>query len=180
MTTDTGFDGQDVFDGIATGRPNKGVPTDEARLKRMPADYPAGYDANLCNRTYSYGGVSGLNNDRLACYLTNGATIGQLLSNGQQSEILDATIIQSPRFFFIPILNTLDRGTGQRDFPIVQFVPAFLDSNDAGNGLSGPTNRISLEIATFSIDALPEFIGDEGGNGIPYLGAGPRLVRLIK
>jgi Flp pilus assembly protein TadG len=135
-----------------------------------------------------------LNNDVLSCFLpgvpgqfklndlTSGNNLGALK--------LDPKIYESPRFFFVPVLN-YEVNPPNGFYPIVDFRAVFItDENpnaangsstaSATNGLAaGSTNLDSVTVYAFPYSALPSEASGNSGE-IPYIGAGPKIVRLVE
>lgn len=138
-----------------------------------------------------------INDDVLSCYLTNGTTSLADIASGSYSggEVLDPAIIDSPRFFFIPIIKVQPE-TGLKRYSIIDFRPAFLTDevvapssvrgthtatpthpNDGGNGLKIEHNDITqMKVIFFNLSAI-KF--PEGGDVMTYLGVGEKRLRLI-
>jgi hypothetical protein len=174
---------QEVKEGLVVGGTvNPGGFTFDGRLTGLPASVPAGCasaTANLFGKT--------IDNNVLSCYVTSGNTLADVTKNNP-SEVLDGSIVDSPRFFFIPVIYSRfspDNGY----YPILEFKAAFVTSEGWTGGsfptsqnglvLSGNGNSIdALQVQVFELNALPEWVASTEA-GIPYLGSGPKLVRLI-
>jgi Flp pilus assembly pilin Flp len=136
------------------------------------------------------GGPYKINDEVLSCYLTGGKSIGDIAKASYAGgPALDASILTSPRFFFVPVLKVQPSGGGNK-YAIIDFRPAFITDEQAissavknshtgtsDNGIMIQGNDIKqLKVVFFNFDALPR---DPGGNVIDYLGTGPKLVRLV-
>jgi hypothetical protein len=116
------------------------------------------------------------NNDVLSCFLENGTTAAQIAQpSGVTQDMLDPSIVNSPRFVWIPVVYASDRALNDYQ-PILKFVPGLITSQtmtqsadefDAANpgfhnglecnGNSWPCNSLSrIRIFTFNPDALPD------------------------
>jgi hypothetical protein len=121
-------------------------------------------------------------NDVLSCYLNPGHTLSELLSANPASNIVSDAIFDSPRFFFVPVLNASEQP--QNGFyPIVDFRAVFITDESpstpasAGNGIyytNSGQNISQLTVFAFSMTALPDTAANEGGT-IPFIGAGPKI-----
>lgn len=133
-----------------------------------------------------------LNDDVLTCFIVNGADIADLVAGtGEGVQALSADILDSPRFFWMPVLDT-DPATGKKSWPIVDFRPAFISDQastatrdapgtiSALNGLEGDNQGITeVKVVLFSIDALPEYAPAQGGE-ITYTGSGTKVIVLVE
>jgi hypothetical protein len=137
------------------------------------------------------GGPYKINDEVLTCYLLGGKSLGDIAKasyNGGAA--LDPSILESPRFFFVPVLLVQPKGGGDM-YAIIDFRPAFITDEQAvstaikgsktgtsDNGIWMQGNDIKqLKVVFFNADALPR---DAGGNVIDYLGTGPKIVRLVR
>ena len=99
-------------------------------------------------------------------------------------------VIDSPRLFFVPVLHT-PANPPNGFYPIVGWRAVFITdesvnaskgSSDAteSNGVEvGSSKMTSLTVFQFDIDQLPEVVATDGET-MPYLGAGPKVVRLVR
>ena len=133
-----------------------------------------------------------INDDLLSCYIVNGAHLSDLVAgNVVGTAALSADIFASPRFFWIPIVDT-DPSTGKKSWPIVAFRPGFITdqalsatraapgSISALNGLvTEPSGIREVRVVLFSQDALPPTapaVGDE----VDYTGSGTKVLVLVE
>lgn len=133
-----------------------------------------------------------INDDLLSCYIVNGAHLSDLVAgNAVGTAALSADIFASPRFFWIPIVDT-DPATGKKSWPIVSFRPGFITdqaltatraapgSISALNGLvTEPSGIREVRVVLFSQDALPPTapaVGDE----VDYTGSGTKVLVLVE
>jgi hypothetical protein len=129
-----------------------------------------------------------INDDVLSCFLQNGTLQGAI--NGTDPKF-DASIVDSPRFMFVPVLYaSINPQNGF--YPIQRFAGAFITEQpittgpgtsptvNADNGVVVGSQKVEgINVMPFELDRLPEQI-DYAGQVIPYIGAGPKVVRLIK
>jgi hypothetical protein len=190
VDTDTGLTATVATEGLVTGGAyGPGVLT---TANTTPGCSPTGGDANrnikLSGTQYS------VNNDTLTCFLTDGST--SLLDIAKESYSgppkLSAAILQSPRFFYVPVLAIQPATGGSQTYSIVDFRAAFItDEKSIGTAIKGSKTGTAdnglwtspselkideLKVVFFSDNALPT----EGD--IPlmdYLGTGNRVIRLI-
>jgi hypothetical protein len=179
VIADTGNDGPYVYQGLVTG-PKSGV---AGRLDaRVHPTNPQCGRADLPSSSWS--GVP-LNNDVLSCFLRNGAHLSDIASQtGVNTNMLDQSIQNSPRFVELPVVVATDRG--QKNFqPISYFVPAFItdesltSSATNANGLDVNGNSVeTLHVFVFSPDAIEADYKGPDAEFDPNLGPGvPRLVQ---
>ena len=131
---------------------------------------------NVRNNNYT------IANDVLSCYLKPGHTLSELLSPNPSPDIVTDALIDSPRFFFVPVLNASEQP--QNGFyPILDFRAVFITDESpstpasAGNGIyytNSGQNISQITVFAFSLAALPSTAANEGGT-IPYIGAGPKI-----
>lgn len=136
-----------------------------------------------------------INDDVLTCFITNGASIQNLVDSrvagdpGYQA--LSSDIFDSPRFFWVPVLDT-DPSTGTKSWPIIDFRPGFISDQDinatngapgsisALDGLTTDANGISeVKVILFDKSALPEFAPTVGGEA-DYTGSGPKALVMVE
>ncbi len=136
-----------------------------------------------------------VNNDVPSCYLnstslTLGSALGSAPRQGQEYPPLDGAIVDSPRFFMVPVIKSVVNPQNGW-FAITDFMGAFitnesttaaLGSSNAsgGNGLSTSSNKLSyLRVVYFRLDAMPDLVVSDGETS-PYIGTGPKVVRLVE
>lgn len=138
------------------------------------------------------------NNDDLSCYLLDGTTAAEIAQpTGVTQDMLDPTIVNSPRFIWIPVVYADDRSINDYQ-PILKFVPGLITSQtmtqsadefDAANpgfhngvecnGNSWPCNSLSrIKVFTFNPDALPDSANSPVVDYDPDVGR--ETVRLIE
>ena len=107
------------------------------------------------------------------------------------TEALSSDIYNSPRFFWVPVLDT-DPSTGKKSWPIIGFRPGFISDqsltathNAPGtisplDGLSADSSGIrEVKVILFDEKALPEFAPTVGGEA-DYTGSGPKALVLVE
>lgn len=128
-----------------------------------------------------------INNDTIDCYLLPGHDISDLTDPGLSSPVLDPKIVDSPRFFFVPVIN-YELNPPNGFYPVVGMRGVFItdatstSAATSGNGLTtnNSGNKLTqIQVLAFNIEALPTSVA-AGGNGIPYFGSGPKIVRLTE
>jgi hypothetical protein len=156
---------------------------------------PRAFDGRLeappstgCRPARSALGVN-INDDVLTCFMTSGSIQGAI--SGADPKFM-SEIVDSPRFMFVPVLySSINPQNGF--YPIQRFVGAFiteqeptavaestLSNNEPVNGVVVGAQKVEgINVIPFELDRLPEQI-DYAGQVIPYIGAGPKVVRLIK
>jgi hypothetical protein len=179
--------------GLKIAETNQGLITGKGGVPgRLEADSTAGCSRNgNSDRTTAVVEGFRINDDILTCFITNGATIQNLVDGGSVAQgALSSDIFGSPRFFWLPVLDT-DPSTGRKAWPIVGFRPGFITdqslsaSNDAPgtisdlNGLvTGPSGIREVHVVLFDESALPDFAPAQGGEA-DYDGSGPKVVVLV-
>lgn len=124
-----------------------------------------------------------LNNDTLACFLRNGATLDDIAQPEAVSpEMLSAEVLESPRFVWLPVVHATDRAQ-KRFQPIREFVPAFITSETQ---TSGPAETNGLEVTGGSVTSLQVFVFNEAtlpvdprSATVAYDASRPSVVRLV-
>jgi len=195
VDTDTGLPALAATSGMITG---EGISPTPGRLTTKPTATgcgPGGSSSNATARiqTTNYS----INNDVLTCFLTGGASLATITSPTYAGDVvLDESIYDSPRFFFVPVLHVQPANGGSDKYSIVDFRPAFLtdeevaassvkgsntatpaSGNSPGNGITIEQNQIKqMKVVFFNAKALP---GRTGGSVTAYFGVGPRIVRMI-
>ena len=181
-------------DGLIKGGTVNGV-TFDGRLD-APATPGCSYSSGSNPTTVL--GVS-INNDVLSCFVRSGYKVNDVISADPRALITDPTqvtnglltpeILDSPRFFVVPVIH-FNVNPPNGFYPIVDFRGVFItDENPnaapgastatATNGLQSAAQKLSnITVQAFKLSALPDVVVDTDG-GIPYLGSGPKLVRLI-
>lgn len=133
-----------------------------------------------------------VNDDLLTCFITNGASIQNLVAGDSVgTQALSSAIYNSPRFFWVPVLKT-DPTTGNKWWPIIDFRPGFitdqsLTATHAAPGSISPLNGLvadasgisEVKVILFDAKALPEFAPTVGGEA-DYTGTGPKALVLVE
>jgi hypothetical protein len=114
-----------------------------------------------------------INDDLLTCYILPtapaGTTISSFTTAGYSTPVvLDAAIYNSPRFFWVPVFNTVPVQGSSTNYPIKEFRPAFLTDQPLSasratptvpstyNGLTIDNNGLtSMSVVFFNKNALP-------------------------
>ncbi|VXB77845.1 hypothetical protein [Nocardioides sp. AX2bis] len=173
---DTGNDGPRLFDGLVTG--TGGHP---GRLDVVNGP------TTCAGRSDRVVGGRAVNNDLLSCFLRGGASLATISQDsGVTTDMLDARVLDSPRFVWLPLVVATDRA--QKDFqPILDFVPAFITSETttvngastpAENGVEVNGNSVKvIRLFAFNKDALPVAERSPTTSYRPELGR--PLVRLV-
>ncbi len=150
ITASPGNDGPWIYAGLIDG---KNLPVATGRL-----DVARGATKSGCNGgNTAIGGVT-INNDLLSCYLRDGYDLADLTaSSGVTHDMLDASIVDSPRFVWLPVVYALDRS--RKDFqPILKFVPGMITDETAGdNGTSNATSDNGIQVNGNSVKKLNVF-----------------------
>jgi hypothetical protein len=169
---DTGNDGPQWYDGLITG-----VGSYPGRLE------VAAGQANCTGATRDVNGRT-INDDKLSCFLRNGATLATIAQeSGVDDSMLDPSILESPRFVWLPMVYATDRA--QKGYqPIIDYVAAFITdetptqaaSGDNGIEISG--NSIStIQLYAFHKAALP--VGEQSPDVDYNTTLGRPIVRLV-
>lgn len=174
ITGDTGNDGPKMMEGLVQGI--SGVAPGRLDIVNGATTCPGRSDLSLSGKV--------INNDVLSCFLRNGATLdGIAQSTGVTTAMLDQSVVQSPRFVWLPVVYATDRA--QKDFqPIRHFVPGFITDETqttpatSTNGLEIQGNSVSvLHVFTFNRDALAPI---EDSETVDYdADIGGAIVRLV-
>jgi len=189
VDTDTGLPANAATAGFITG---DGIPA-PGRLASAPTTSGCSPNGNSANRQVLVQSTNySINNDVLTCFLTDGTTslydISRSSYNGEA--VLDDSIYESPRFFFVPVLHVEPVSGGSATYSIVDFRPAFLtdeavattsikgsNSATSDNGIVVESNQLKqIKVVFFNAAALPS---RTGGGVTDYFGVGPRIIRLI-
>jgi hypothetical protein len=172
LHVNNGNDGPKVMDGLVSGAGSA-----PGRLDVVNGATRAG-----CGSNATINGKS-VNNDKLSCFLRNGATLSQLAQpTGVSESMLDPLVTKSPRFVWIPVFHSTER-QGYEFQPILKFVPAFITDETqttpatSDNGVVWSGNKVeSIQVFTFNPMALPM---DERDPSVPYDPTQRSIVRLI-
>ncbi|MBD8869162.1 TadE/TadG family type IV pilus assembly protein [Nocardioides donggukensis] len=185
VDTDTGLPANATTSGMITG---SGIPA-PGRLTTKPTT--PGCNGGT-NRTVNASGSYSINNDVLTCFITDGTTslADFARPNYTGDAVLDPSIYDSPRFFYVPVLHIEPANGGSLKYSIIDFRPAFLtdeavaassirgsSSASADNGVTMASNKVeSLKVVFFNSRALPT---RTSGQVTDYFGVGPRIIRLV-
>lgn len=173
---DTGNDGPRLFDGLVTG--TGGHP---GRLDVVNGP------TTCAGRSDRVVGGRAVNDDVLSCFLRGGASLATISQeSGVTTDMLDARVMDSPRFVWLPLVVATDRA--QKDFqPILDFVPAFITAETttvngaatpAENGVEVNGNSVKvIRLFAFNEDALP--VEERSPTTTYRPGLGRPLVRLV-
>jgi hypothetical protein len=178
LNIDTGNDGAWIMNGFVTG-----IGGHQGRI-----DAVFGHTRSGCGSDIAINGTT-VNNDRLGCFLRNGATLAQLTDPDPadvSEAMIDPEITKSPRFVWIPVLRS-DERINDKWQPIKMFVPGMItgETLDAStnpadpdhDGLVWSGNKItSIQVFTFNPHVLP---ADERSPSTAYDPTLQSIVRLI-
>jgi Flp pilus assembly protein TadG len=190
--TDTGLAANVATEGMISGYPGY-----SGRLVATSSSTSEGGgcapDGSDDPRTVTVSSSYDINNDVLTCFLTDGSTsLADIVSPSYSGgPVLSSDIYSSPRFFWQPVLDVDPASGGSGYYSIVDFRPAFLTDEIVAastirgthtatmeNGLKVETNKVKqMKVIFFNADALSP--DDSGVVVTPYLGVGPRILRLI-
>lgn len=188
VDTDTGLAANVATQGLIQG--DQGYP---GLLTTVPTRTNCDPNGGSTTRNINIsGGPYKINDDVLTCYFTNGTTsIGDIAKASYGGgEVLDPSILASPRFFFVPVLKVQPSG-GSNKYAIIDFRPAFVTDEQAiSSAVKGSKTGTSdngvmiqgqdvkqLKVVFFNFSALPL---DAGKNVIDYLGIGTPIIRLVQ
>ncbi|MGH8891917.1 MAG: pilus assembly protein TadG-related protein [Actinomycetes bacterium] len=126
-----------------------------------------------------------INNDTIDCYLLPTRTVSELVDPSLSTAVLDPSIVDSPRFFFVPAIN-YEFNPPNGFYPVVTMKGVFITDQTTNNpatnenGLKTSNSKLTqIQVLAFNVEALPQSVAT-GGNGIPYFGSGPKVIRLIE
>lgn len=176
VSTKPGFPGSELTNGLIHGADGL-----EGRLKTptTPGCSRSGTDS-LTPGTYA------LNDDTVACYLVNGATLSNALYPSTTVDALSGSIVGSPRFFRIPILPEDPTHGTSTNYPILGYRYVFITTEGTSsisgyNGLTMRTNGNKIETLSMAIlneNALPDTV-PHPGDVVDYTGSGPKVIVLV-
>lgn len=198
LDTDTGLPASATTAGLVTG-----VGSTPGRL--VGHNTKAGCDpqGNSSNRNIQFGNGNGpnnptysINNDTITCFLTNGTTSLQDIASptycsGQSlCPVLDKSILDSPRFFLVPVLRVTPVTGGSNRYSIIDFRPAFITDETVtpgtirGTHTASPDNGLTVvgnEIRTVKVFFFNYKAVDWPTDGAitTYLGMGDPIIRLV-
>jgi hypothetical protein len=192
VDTDTGLPANVATDGLING--SSGYP---GRLAATESSTSEGGgcapDGSTAPRTVSTPGNKTINDDVLTCFLTDGSTSLYDIARPDYSggAKLSPDIYDSPRFYWQPVLKAEPANGSSSKYSIIDFRPGFITDESvlpgsiqnsgtatADNGILIQGNQIKqLKVVFFNADALPAH--DSGQVLSPFLGVGPKILRLI-
>jgi hypothetical protein len=191
VATDTGLAANDATQGLITGAGSYPGLLTTAGTK-TGCDPTGGSSTRAVTINGQGGGTYNIDNAVLTCYLTNGSTSLQTICDPNYSggSVLDKSIVDDPRFVWVPVLKVTPLSGGSNRYSIIDVRPAFITDETvtsasvkgshtatADNGVTVSNNGITtLKVVFFNIKAMP---ADSGGHVIDYLGVGPPIVRLV-
>jgi len=198
--TDTGLPALATTSGLVSGLTVSGTYT-PGRLAGHPTHTGCDPTGGSSDRTITFGNGNNapsytINNDTLSCFLTSGTTSLQEIasasycSSAPSCAVLDESIFESPRFFFVPVLRVTPVSGGSNKYSIIDFRPAFITDEtttlttikgthtaSSENGLYQDGNEIrTVKVVFINIKALPD---STNGQVTTYLGVGPKIIRMI-
>jgi Flp pilus assembly protein TadG len=196
VATDTGLAANDATQGLISGYTSSsvfhpGLLTTAGT--KTGCDPTGGSSSRSVSVNGAGGGTFQIDNATLTCYLTNGSTSLQTIcdSNYSGPSVLDKTIVDDPRFVWVPVLKVQPSSGGSLRYSIVDIRPGFITDETvtnatikgthtatSDNGVTVANNGITiLKVVFFNINAMPT---DATGHVIDYLGVGPPIVRLVQ
>jgi Flp pilus assembly protein TadG len=135
---------------------------------------------------------SKINRDTLSCYLNPGVTLSDLAKDGAAFDLVDKSIVDSPRFFYMPVVFSLDRAD-KKYIAIKDFIPAFITDETAAplvppaktnatkdNGITmngGGTQIFGVQVFAFNGNVVPT---DPDGGDVAWFDNGRPVIRLVK
>jgi Putative Flp pilus-assembly TadE/G-like len=186
LWTDPGFPAEPATDALV-----KGVDSYAGRLDEdtTPGCSRSGGNERTANAP-SLG--HGLNDDLFTCFLLNGHSIEDAVDG--EPGILSADILQSPRFFMVPVVPVDPFSGAFSRHPILEFRPAFLTDQplfatqaNPGTAYISPYNGIEfhgnkirrVRVVFFDAASIPETAPPVGGE-VEYIGSGTRVIVLVE
>lgn len=173
---DTGNDGPKLYDGL--------IGEVDSKPGRLNVSGDASRNTTCPSRSNKVYGSYTVNNDVLSCFLRGSGTLDKLAQEtGVDQTMLDPSIVNSPRFVYLPMVYATDRA--QKGFqPIVDYIPAFITDETqtsaatADNGIEVTGNSIKvIRLFAFNKAALPLSAQSPDVDYNPSLGAAN--VRLV-
>jgi hypothetical protein len=176
ISTKPGFPGSELTNGLILGA--------DGLKGRLDAPTTPG-----CSRSGTDSLTPGdyaLNDDTVACFLVNGASLSNALYPSTSTDALSGAIVTSPRFFRIPILPEDPKHGTSTNYPIQGYRYVFITAEASGsisgyNGLTMRTNGTKIETLTMAVlneAALPDTVPNPG-DVVDYTGSGPKVVVLV-
>lgn len=177
VSTKPGFPGNELTSGLILGADGL-----DGRL-----DVPTNPGCSRSGTSSQTPGTYALNDDTIACYLLDGATISDALYPSTTTDALSGSIVTSPRFFRIPILPEDPIHGTSTNYPIQGFRYVFISTEGTSSitGYNGITMRSSgnkiqtLSVAVLNEHALPDTVPNPG-DVVDYTGSGPKVVVLVE
>jgi Flp pilus assembly protein TadG len=173
LYVDPGNDPQGLTDGLlGGGRINEG----EGRLQKPTS-------ARCASRGNLVIGGKNYNNDTLSCFLKPGYTLADIASDTSPAEALYPDVLDSPRFFYVPVVWQGDRLL-KKYIAIKAFAPVFL-TDETIDAVASSTNGLALnpggkvqyvQIFGFNEVALPILPNADTTDYVPGTNGVVRLV----
>lgn len=180
LGTDPGFPNEAATDGLVNGS----------------GDVPGRLDQDTTPHCDRNGGSSrtnaepALNDDLLSCFILPGYSVADVVAG--VPNILSADILNSPRFFMLPIIPVQAANGASGAYPIIGFRTGFITEESltatqavpgsvtGHNGVHFHSNHVeSLNVVLFDDAALPGTAPPVGGE-IDYTGSGIKILVLVK
>ena len=187
LGTDPGFANSAATAGLVNGKGSE--------LGRLDKDTTPGCSRSGNNsRTATTPGPQGrpLNDDLLTCFIVDPTVSIQDVVDGTPN-ILSPDILNSPRFFMMPVLPTEAEHGSSGFYPIIAFRPGFItdqpvhasrsapaaSSVSAYNGVEFQSGNVKkLNVVLFDEVSLPESAPAVGGEK-DYTGSGTKVIVLV-
>lgn len=176
--TTPGFFGLDATQGLVSGSGGSSG--------RLDADTTEGCDrSGGSGRTVATPPGPSLNDDQLECFLVDSSyTVADVIAG--DPGILSSDILNSPRFFQIPVLPVEAASGSSNFYPIIDFRTGFITMEGSGqplgtyNGLEFHSNQVQkVNVVLFDDAVLPETAPPVGGE-IDYIGSGIKVIVLVE
>lgn len=186
LATEPGFPGNELTDGLITGA--MGYPG------RLDQDTTPGCGRSGSARTVATPSGPSINDDLLTCFMTSPSVPISRLVAGTADNVLSADIMQSPRFFWMPVVPVEPEAGHSKSYPIVERRPGFVTdqpltatknspsiaSMSSWAGINFNSNKVeSLRVILFDEDALPD-TAVPTGDEIAYTGSGTKILTLVE
>ncbi len=198
VDTDTGLTKNTVTPGLVTGKTGAGGYTGMLVRNSSSADPDGSGGCSRAGNTSPTTKTIGsntyqLNDDLLTCFLTDMTTqLGDVARAGYPGPaVFSPEIYDSPRFGWVPVFGKLATSGGSAKYQIVEFRPTFITDQpmsatkgnnnyntgtENGLGWTAQGDIERLKVVYLNFNALPN--GEAHTPFGPYLGVGPKLIRL--